>query len=73
METVHVVRHIARVGTDTEDEKLIGIFKTKEDGDAAIARLKNKSGFKDPGGEWRNVEYKLNEMEWVEGYVGESK
>ena len=73
METVHVVRHIARVNTDTEHEKFIGIFKTKEDADAAIALLSDKSGFKDPGGEWRNVEYKLNEMEWLEGYVGESE
>jgi hypothetical protein len=67
MESVFVLHHIARVGKD-EDVKLLGIYRTKQDAEVAIAKLKDKPGFRDPGGEWSCVEFELGKIHWSEGF-----
>ena len=67
MKTVFVLHHTARVGKD-EDVKLLGIFRTKLDAQAAIALLKDKPGFRDAGGEWSCVEFELGKLHWLEGF-----
>lgn len=67
MNTVFVLHHTARVGMD-EDVKLIGVFLTRVDADAAIDKLKDKSGFRDPDGEWSCVEFELGRIHWSEGF-----
>jgi hypothetical protein len=65
--SVFVLHHTARVGKD-EDVKLLGVYKTKLDAEAAMAQLKDKPGFRDPGGEWSCVEFELGKIHWSEGF-----
>ena len=57
-------------GQECEDtELLVGVYRTEEDANSAIARLKGQPGFVDfPQGfmsEW----YELNKDHWTEGFV----
>ena len=72
MKTVYLLHHTARVGRD-EDVKLVGVFRSKEDAERVIAQLKDKSGFRDAGGEWSCHEHEIGKFHWQEGYVGDSK
>jgi len=47
-EFVYLLWHIDRF----EDEKLIGMYRTQEDADAATERLKGMPGFRDDGGKF---------------------
>jgi hypothetical protein len=52
-----------------EDEKLIGVYKTRADGKAAIARLRSQPGFRDLPKGFSLTAYELNKDHWTEGYV----
>ena len=52
----------------TEDEKLIGVYRTEVDGLAAIERVKDKPGFAEEG-KFECAEYELNRDYWSEGCV----
>ena len=67
MESVFVLHHVARVGED-EDVKLIGVFRTKVDAEAAAEQLKVQPGFRDVGGEWSCVEFVIGKIHWSEGF-----
>jgi hypothetical protein len=51
------------------DEKLIGVYGTKEQATSAITRTKDKPGFSDTGGEFEIARYELNKDHWTEGFV----
>jgi hypothetical protein len=51
-----------------DDEKLIGVYRTKADALAAIERVKSKPGFAEEGGRFEIAEYALNEDHWTEGF-----
>jgi hypothetical protein len=51
-----------------EDEKLIGVYRTKKDALAAIERVKGKPGFSDEGGKFECAKYQLNQDHWTEGF-----
>ncbi len=51
-----------------EDEKLIGVYRSKEDAHAAIERIKEKPGFSDGGGNFECARYELNQDHWTEGF-----
>jgi homoserine kinase type II len=63
-EFVYLLWHIDRF----EDEKLIGVYRTQEDADAATERLKGMPGFRDEGGKFVCRKYKVNQDHWKEGF-----
>ena len=68
MDRAYILWHVTTVGEE-EDEKLIGVFATKADADAAILKVRDKSGFKDYPDGFLIDEYTVNRIHWEEGFV----
>ncbi|MCH9693769.1 MAG: serine kinase [Gammaproteobacteria bacterium] len=47
MKTVFLVQHLHVLPQGEEDVKLIGVYQTREDAQAAVARSREQSGFCD--------------------------
>ena len=67
-DSVFVLWHIHVVGAD-EDAKLIGVYKTKQDANSAIARLVSKPGFSTTPDRFQISEYEIGKDHWTEGYI----
>jgi hypothetical protein len=52
-----------------EDEKLIGVYSTKENARGAITRLKEQPGFKEFPGGFQIYEHELDVDAWTEGFI----
>lgn len=68
MSTVLILWHVHESAGDT-DEKLIGVYATREDALAAIDRLKDKPGFRDAPSGFEISEYTVGKDHWTEGYI----
>lgn len=68
MDSVYALWHVHDVN-GTDDEKLIGIYRTEEDAKAAVERLKDKPGFRETQGGFSIYTYLLNRDSWEEGFV----
>jgi len=64
VKSVHLLWHVHE-----DDEKLIGVYMTKADAEAATERLRQKPGFVDTPNGFEIHEYELNQDHWTEGYV----
>jgi len=69
MESVFVLLHVHEMPEQEDDEKLIGVYRTKDDAEAAILRLRDKPGFREATDGFAIDEYVLNQDHWQEGYV----
>ena len=70
--TVFVLEH-ARYkdddkNNDVEDFKIIGVFATEQQAQAAIEQLKSQSGFKDYPNGFHIDAYPLNQINWSQGF-----
>jgi hypothetical protein len=72
MDSVFILWHSHEIDGGT-DEKLIGVYKTREDAESAISRLASKPGFKDARDGFEIHEYVLGRDGWTEGYVSEAE
>lgn len=54
--------------SDHDNVKFIGVYSTKQSAEAAISRLKNLPGFRDPTGEFVLEAYELDKDHWAEGF-----
>jgi hypothetical protein len=69
---VYVVTHDYEVPNSLNNGKLIGVYVTQQDAEAAISRLKNLPGFtKYPDG-FVIDKYTLNEDHWTSGFFSGS-
>jgi len=68
MDSVFILWHCHQVG-NASDEKLIGVYKTRNDAEAAVERLKDKPGFRDTIDGFEIHEYVLGRDGWTEGYI----
>jgi hypothetical protein len=68
MDSVFLLWHVHVVGDD-EDEKLIGIYRTHADAEAAISRLASKPGFRDTPTGFQIHEHVIGRDGWTEGFV----
>jgi hypothetical protein len=71
MDSVFILWHCHELRGDT-DEKLIGVYRTREDAEAAIDRLKDKPGFRDVPDGFEIHDYVLGRDGWTEGYVSQA-
>lgn len=67
---VYTLHHVhPEDDTYDEDVKLIGIYASRAEAEAAIARVVDQPGFRDVPDGFRIDEHVLGRDEWVEGYV----
>jgi len=52
-----------------EDVKFIGVYSSRERAQATAARLSQESGFSDAPDDFHIDEYRVDQNQWVEGYV----
>ena len=70
MNSVFLLWHSHEINGDTDD-KLIGVYATREDAEAAIGRLENKPGFRDArDGIHEDV---LGRDGWTEGFISQAE
>ncbi len=61
--------HIRAKEDGEDDEKLIGIYSTRENAKAAIQRLSGLPGFRDYPTGFQIFEHVLDQDGWTEGFV----
>ncbi len=68
MTKVYVLQHEHTLADGTEDAKFIGVYSSRENAQAAVARLSRVPGFSDAPTGFQIDEYALDKDQWVEGY-----
>jgi hypothetical protein len=66
---VFLLWHVHALDDGEEDKKLIGVYSTREEAEAAIERVKHQVGFVDALEGFGIDPYVVNEDHWTEGYV----
>jgi hypothetical protein len=66
---VFLLWHAYTFDVGGEDEKLIGVYSTRDEAEAAIGRVKGQPGFVDAPEGFLIDPYVVNEDHWAEGYV----
>jgi hypothetical protein len=69
METVFVLHHVRADDEFGDDAKLIGVYRSEGAVADAIARLSRQPGFRDHPNGFQSGAYRLDEDNWVEGFV----
>jgi hypothetical protein len=80
MDRVYLLQHSHSPTPDDEAVKVIGVYRTREDAVAAVARLKGKPGFMNhpqivnPNAEGSDEGFHISEMVlgrdgWVDGFI----
>lgn len=69
MEYIFIVQHVHDFEDGTEDVKLIGVYRSRENAEKAIVRLSYQPGFRDTKDGFSIDKYELDKDQWVEGYV----
>ncbi|AFL87136.1 hypothetical protein Terro_0804 [Terriglobus roseus DSM 18391] len=72
LNSVFAVWHRHEVGT-ASDEKLIGVYASVPEAEAAIARVANKPGFRDTMSGFEIQEYVIGRDGWTEGFISEDE
>jgi hypothetical protein len=67
-DSVFLLWHVHKVD-DTDEEKLIGVYRSEQDAKAAIQRLAKKPGFVTTPDGFQYEKYELNRDHWTEGFV----
>jgi hypothetical protein len=68
MDSVFVLWYVHEI-EGSDDEKLIGVYRTEEDARAAMERLRGKPGFMEKPDGFTCDRYELNRDHWTEGFV----
>lgn len=68
MDAVFVVQHSHEIA-DCEDVKMIGVYRSRSDADAAVSRLVRQPGFREYPSGFSIDEYEIGKDHWVEGFV----
>ncbi len=68
MTRVYVLQHVHSTDDGAEDFKLIGVYSSRENAQAAITRLRQAPGFSDAPDGFHIDEYQVDKDQWVEGY-----
>jgi hypothetical protein len=68
LKTVFILHHSYEL-KECDETKLIGVYSTRKQAKSAIARLKDKDGFKYRPDAFEISEYKLDQDNWTEGFA----
>lgn len=69
MESVFVLQHVHSQEDGVEDVKFIGTYSSRENAQAAVARLARPPGFADVPDGFHIDEYRVDQDQWAEGFV----
>ena len=69
MTHVFIVHHNASEDGLDEDVKLIGVYRSRVDAEAAVTRLRPQPGFCDHPDGFEVSEYELDKDHWTEGFI----
>ncbi len=69
MTMVFLLWHVHEISSEQDDDKLIGVYSTKENAEHAISRTKNRPGFNKRLGRFEIAEYVLDEDNWRDGFI----
>jgi hypothetical protein len=69
MRSVWLLHHVHEFEDGHEDVKLIGVFATHEDAEAARRWVAGQPGFRDLSEGFSIDEAELGQIGWLEGYV----
>jgi homoserine kinase type II len=69
MKMVYPLYHSRPIDDDEEDEKLVGIYSSRAQAEAAIERLRDKPGFRDFPDGFHIYEDELDRDGWTEGFL----
>jgi hypothetical protein len=69
MTIVFVLQHVHATADGVEDVKFIGVYSSRGRAEAAVTRLSGSPGFSDAPAGFHIDEYRLDQDNWVEGYV----
>jgi hypothetical protein len=69
MDEVFLIWHVHHMGDGHEDAKLIGVYRSRGDAEAAIKRVGSQPGFAETPQEFEICPYRLNQGNWIEGYA----
>jgi hypothetical protein len=68
MAKAYVLQHVHSVSDGAEDVKLVGVYSSRENAQAAITRLSQAPGFSEAPAGFHIDEYQVDKDQWVEGY-----
>jgi hypothetical protein len=68
MPSIFVVQHSYEVG-DHDEVKLIGVYASRSNADAAVARLMKQPGFREYPSGFHIDEYEIGRDHWTEGFA----
>jgi len=66
---VYQLYHIREKGDGADDQKLIGIYTSRQNANAAISRVKDQPGFRDYPNGFQVFEHTLDQDDWTEGFI----
>ncbi len=69
IKSVFLLQHVHNEESGEEDVKIIGIYSSRLKAESAKIRVGMAPGFRSNIGEFCIDEYKLDEDNWVEGFV----
>ena len=69
MTRVFILQHVHVMEDGAEDVKLVGVYSSRENAQAAVARLGQAPGFRDDAAGFHIDEYRVDRDQWVEGYA----
>jgi hypothetical protein len=69
MKTIWLLEHVHEFADGSEDVKLIGVFESRAEGEAAQASVANQPGFLENPEGFHLTEHHLGVVCWSEGFV----
>jgi len=61
--------HHIRVAGDYEDIKIIGVYRSYAEAEAAVHRAKERPGFRDSAESFSIDEYQFGKDHWTQGFI----
>ena len=68
MTSVYIVWHSHRLTDQDSDDKLIGVYPSREDADAAVSRASKLPGFRESADGFVISQYVVGRDHWTEGF-----
>ncbi|WP_165247293.1 DUF7336 domain-containing protein [Paludisphaera soli] len=66
---VFILWHVHEIPDGEDDAKLIGVYATAEDAEAARLRVQSQPGFRDLPEGFQVDQYTLGQDHWTEGFI----
>lgn len=68
---VFLLWHVHKFENGSQDDLLVGVFRTEQHAKAVIERLRGKPGFADHPDAFSIATYELDKVYWPEGYTAD--